>query len=60
MKKILALTVASVLLVCSSLSVFAADETTTTGSTSITTEDLMKQIEELQTKLESSESANAE
>ena len=53
MKKILALTVAGILLVSSSLSVFAADETTTTGSKSITTEDLMNKIEDLQTKLES-------
>ena len=52
MKKILALTVAGVLLACSSLSVCAAD-TTSTGSNSVTTDDLMKQIEELQTKLES-------
>lgn len=53
MKKILALTVAGVLLACSSLSVCAADGTTNTGSKSVTTDDLMKQIEELQTKLES-------
>ena len=53
MKKILALTVAGVLLACSSLSVCAADGTTNTGSNSVTTDDLMKQIEELQTKLES-------
>ncbi len=53
MKKILALTVAGVLLVCSSLSVCAADGTTNTGSNSVTTDDLMKQIEELQAKLES-------
>lgn len=52
MKKILALTVAGVLLACSSLSVCAAD-TTSTGSNSVTTDDLMKQIEQLQADLES-------
>ena len=46
MKKILALTVAGVLLACSSLSVCAADGTTNTGSNSVTTDDLMKQIED--------------
>lgn len=52
MKKILALTVAGVLLACSSLSVCAAEDTTSSGSNSVTTDDLMKQIEELQASLE--------
>ncbi len=54
MKRILALTVAGILMISSSVSVYAADAaaTGTSGSESITTEKLMEQIKDLQTNLE--------